>query len=69
MSAMDRDRSAPSPPLAPPDAEFEALMERVRLHLARAREHGARAERFAAEADRLEALARRRPRGFFIGWL
>jgi len=68
MSVMNEDRPTTAPPLAPPDPVFEAHMARARLHLARAREHGVRAERFAAMAERLER-ERRRPRGFFIGWL
>lgn len=68
MSVMDRNQARSSFQLAPPDPEFEASMARVDMHLARARAHRERARRLMAEAERLEA-ERRRPRGFFIGWL
>jgi len=68
MSVMDRNQARPALPLAPPDPVFEARMASIDRHLARAREARELARRLRAEAERLEA-ERRRPRGFFIGWL
>lgn len=68
MSVMDRKQAAPSSPPPPRDPEFEARMARIDMHLAQARAARERARRLRAEAERLEA-ERRRPRGFFIGWL
>lgn len=68
MSVMDCKQAAPPSPPAPRDPTFQERMARIDMHLARAIEHHERARRLRAEAERLQA-ERRRPRGFFIGWL